>query len=264
MNDNPLVIWEVVPELLQLGPVTIRWYGLLFAMGFAVGFFIIRKIFRAEGKQERDLETLLTYVVVGTVIGARLGHCLFYDPDYFLSHPLEILKVWKGGLASHGGGIGVLISLWLYSRSRPNQPFLWLCDRVAIPTALAGAFIRLGNLFNSEIYGQPTKVAWSFVFKRIDEQARHPTQVYESISYLAIFALLWINYLRCGKQLARGQNLGIFLALVFAARFFIEFFKVRQASYGADWGLTIGQFLSIPAFIVGAFLLFRARKPEQG
>src|SRR5512140_440751 len=149
------IYWSVRPEIFQLGPLAVRWYGLFFALLFAIGYMIGRWEFRSEHKSAENLDTLLIYVVAGTIIGARLGHCFFYEPAYFLRHPLEIFAVWQGGLASHGGALGVLTALYLYSRHHPGQPYLWLLDRVVVPTALGGCFIRLGNLFNSEIIGEP-------------------------------------------------------------------------------------------------------------
>lgn len=158
------IIWNVSPEIVTLGYLKIRWYGLLFASGFLLGQWIIGKIFKLEGKPEKDLEKLMISMVVSTVLGARLGHCLFYQPDYFLSHPIEILKIWNGGLASHGAGIGILIALYLYSRNREGQSFFWVVDRIVIVVALGGALIRMGNLMNSEIIGKPSNQPFAFVF----------------------------------------------------------------------------------------------------
>ena len=258
-----MIHWDVSPELLRLGPFALRWYGLCFALGFLLGYFIVRWIFQREHKPERDLDRLLFYMLAGTIIGARLGHCLFYEPAFYLRHPLEILMIWKGGLASHGGAIGILISLYLYSRSRPEQPYLWLLDRIAIPTALGGCFIRLGNLFNSEILGTPTDVPWAFVFARIDDVPRHPAQLYESIVYLLIFAVLLAVYRKLGERTPRGLLTGLFLALVFGARFLIEFVKVRQAAFGEGLPLSMGQLLSIPMILAGLVLLWRADRTRR-
>ncbi len=258
-----MIHWDVSPELLRLGPFALRWYGLCFVLGFLLGYFIVRWIFQREHKPERDLDRLLFYMLAGTIIGARLGHCLFYEPAFYLRHPLEILMIWKGGLASHGGAIGILISLYLYSRSRPEQPYLWLLDRIAIPTALGGCFIRLGNLFNSEILGTPTDVPWAFVFARIDDVPRHPAQLSESIVYLLIFAVLLAVYRKLGERTPRGLLTGLFLALVFGARFPIEFVKVRQAAFGEGLPLSMGQLLSIPMILAGLVLLWRADRTRR-
>lgn len=261
---NPIV-WNVGPEIVQLGPFTLRWYGLLFALGFFLGFFLMRWMFRREGKPEQDLDPLLVYMLVGTIVGARLGHVLFYEPAYYLSQPWLILQVWKGGLASHGGTLGILIALYLYARKRPKQPYLWLLDRMAVPTALGATFIRLGNLFNSEILGIPTDKPWAFVFERAGSLLpadrlvpRHPAMLYESLSYFAIFWLLLWVYRKYGAKTPHGLLLGLFLVLVFTARFFIEFVKLHQADFTTDLPLRMGQMLSIPFVVGGLALLVRA------
>lgn len=254
-----MIHWDVSPEILRLGPFVLRWYGVCFALAFLVGYGIMQRVFRNEQKPDRDLDTLLLYLLAGTVIGARLGHCLFYEPAYYLRHPLEILMFWRGGLASHGGAIGIFLALYLYSRRRPDQPYLWLLDRVAVPTALGGSFIRLGNLFNSEILGTPADVPWAFVFTRIDDLPRHPAQLYESVAYLLIFGVLLAVYRKRGSQTPQGLLLGLLLVLVFGARFVIEFVKVRQAAFGEALPLSVGQLLSIPVILLGVFLLVHVR-----
>lgn len=199
-------------------------------------------------------------MMVGTIAGARLGHCLFYDPAYYLTHPLKILMVWEGGLASHGGAIGILAALLLYSRKRPEQPYLWLLDRMVIAIALAGLFIRLGNFFNSEILGIPTDVPWAIIFDRIDSSPRHPAQLYEAVAYGSIFVGLYRLHHKLGAKTPTGLLFGLFLTSVFGFRFFIEFVKERQAAYGLDLPLSVGQLLSIPLFIAGIILLTRALK----
>ena len=253
-----MIHWHVSPEILRLGPFALRWYGLCFALAFLVGYFIVQWIYQRELRPERDLDRLLVYMIIGTLVGARLGHCFFYEPAYFLSHPLEILMFWQGGLASHGGLIGILLALCLYSRTRPEQPYGWLVDRIVIPSALGGFFIRLGNLFNSEILGIPTDVPWAFVFARIDAVPRHPAQLYESIAYAVIFAVLLIVYRKRGAQTPRGLLTGLFLVLVFGVRFLIEFVKVRQAAFGEALPLSMGQLLSVPLILVGLVLVVRA------
>jgi prolipoprotein diacylglyceryl transferase len=250
--------WNVDPTLFRLGPLAPRWYGLLFASGFLIGFYIMRGVFMREGKPERDLDALLLYLLGGTVIGARLGHILFYAPTYYFQNPLEIPQIWEGGLASHGGLIGVPLAVWLYARSRDEQPFLWLLDRLSVPIALTGAFIRLGNLFNSEILGVRTDVAWAFVFERVDDVPRHPAQLYESIAYFGIFLALRALYKRRGPDLPQGLLTGWFLVGVFGIRSIIELVKVRQAHFPLDVPLSMGQLLSLPVIAVGAWLLVRA------
>jgi len=257
------IYWNVRPEVVEFGRVTVRWYGLFFAVLFLVGYAIARWQFRVENKDPRSLETLFVYMVAGTIIGARLGHCLFYEPGYYLRHPVEILEVWKGGLASHGGAAGILIALYLYSRWHPDQPYLWLLDRVVVPAALGGAIIRLGNLFNSEILGRPTHLPWGFVFARIDSVPRHPAQLYESLAYGLVFIGLLRVYGRWRAQTPRGLLLGLFLVSVFTARFLLEFLKERQASYEQPLPLSVGQLLSLPFIGAGLILLCHSRRTSR-
>lgn len=257
MENAPYIIWNINPELLALGPITVRWYGLFFVLSFIIGFIMMRWIFQRENKPISDIDSLLIYVMLGTIVGARLGHCFFYDPLYYLNNPFEILKVWKGGLASHGGAVGVFAALLLYTRDKPNQPYLWLLDRITMPTILCACFVRLGNLFNSEIIGIPTTLPWAFVFEKVDDIPRHPVQLYESITYGVIFILLLVFYRKFQGKLKRGILSGVFLVSVFTARFLLEFMKTRQASYGYDLTISVGQWLSIPLVIAGTILLVR-------
>lgn len=250
--------WDTGPVIFHLGPLPIRYYSLLFAATFLCGFFIVRWIYREEGKPDEDVDRLLTFTIIGTVVGARLGHCLFYDPGYYLSNPLEILKVWKGGLASHGGAIGIFAAIYLYTRQRPDQPYLWILDRVAVVTALGGLFIRLGNFFNSEILGRPADVPWAVTFLRYDAVPRHPAQLYESLTYGILFVALLGIYRRLRAATPHGLLLGLFLSAGFTARFFIEFVKMRQAAYGQDNPLSVGQWLSLPVILLGVWLVARA------
>ncbi len=256
--------WHIDPILVQLGPLAIRWYGLCFAAAFLVGYWIEDWIYRKEGKPTETLDALLAYMIVGAVVGARLGQVFFYDPYYYFSHPLDIPAVWKGGLASHGGALGILIALYLYTRRSGAPRYLWLLDRVVIPTALGGCFIRLGNFFNSEIVGTPTSGWWGVVFDRVDAIPRHPVQLYEAVAYLLIFIVLLTVYARQRKALSEGRLLGLFLVLVFAARFLLEFVKTPQAEYEAGFPLTVGQLLSIPFVIAGIALIVRASKRAAG
>lgn len=264
MDPAAFLHWGIDPEIFALGPLRPRYYGLLFLAAFYVGYYVARWMYRQEGRSLEDLDRLLLYMMGGAIIGARLGHCFFYDPGYYLLNPLEILKIWRGGLASHGAAIGIVTSLWIYShgwvssRGRPEQPYLWLMDRMAVPTALGGFFIRLGNFFNSEILGEPATVPWAIVFERVDGLPRHPAQLYESFAYFAIFWVLMALYLRARHRLADGGLTGAFFVLVFGVRFFIEFVKERQAAYAYDLPLSVGQLLSIPVVIGGAALLIRA------
>jgi phosphatidylglycerol---prolipoprotein diacylglyceryl transferase len=257
------IYWNVRPELFHFGPLTVRWYGILFALLFALGYAIARWQFRLERKDEKLLDSLLVYIVTGTIVGARLGHCLLYDPAYYFHHPVEILEVWQGGLASHGGAIGVLIALYLFTRRHPDLPYIWLLDRIVVPTALGGMFIRVGNLFNSEILGTPTRVPWAFVFAREDTVPRHPAQLYEAAAYLLVFLGLWWIYYRLRERTPSGLLLGLFLVSVFTFRFLIEFVKQRQAAYEENLPLSVGQWLSLPFIAGGAFLVWRALRARK-
>ncbi|MBU1349382.1 prolipoprotein diacylglyceryl transferase, partial [Patescibacteria group bacterium] len=229
---------------------------------FIAGFQIMKWIFVKEKKSENDLNDLVMYMIIGTVAGARLGHCLFYNPGYYLSNPLEILLIWHGGLASHGAAIGIIISLYYYSKKHKDQAYLWIFDRVVITVALAGFFIRMGNLFNSEIIGIPTDLPWSFIFASIDGYPRHPAQLYEAIAYLSIFVVLF-NYYRIKNGKTRdGFIFGLFLISVFTFRFFVEFVKENQTPFENNMPLNMGQLLSIPLIIGGIVLIIKANKVQ--
>lgn len=253
--------WSVDPQIFTLGDsFGIRYYGVLFALGFVIGYQFMSNVFKAEGRTQKQLDGLSMTMVIATVVGARLGHCLFYEPERYLADPISILKVWEGGLASHGAGIAIPIAIWLFSRRQKDITFFWVLDRLVIVIALAGSFIRLGNFFNSEIYGLPADVPWAVIFSRIDDVPRHPVQLYESVSYLVIAAILFLRYKALRPKVPEGHLLGLFLLLVFGARFFLEVFKVNQAEFIGDFPLNMGQMLSIPFVIAGFALLFRAKR----
>ncbi|GAB4131268.1 MAG: prolipoprotein diacylglyceryl transferase [Ignavibacteriales bacterium] len=255
-----MIEWSVDPEILKLGPFSLRWYGLLFAGAFLISFQIMSKIYRAENKSEKDLNDGLWAVILGTIIGARLGHCLFYNPIYYLSHPIEILQIWKGGLASHGAAIGILTAIYFYTKSRKGISYIWMMDRLVIVVALSGMMIRLGNLFNSEIIGRPTNSSWGFVFTAIDNVPRHPTQIYEALAYLAVFIILYRLYKTKIMELKQGYIFGLFLILVFGFRFLVEFLKEDQTYFEAYLPLNMGQILSIPLIALGIYLILRKVK----
>jgi len=257
------ITWDVSREITSIGPITLRWYGLLFALAFVFGFIILTRVYKLEKKPQSDLEQLSIYVILGTVIGARLGHCLFYDPVHYLSNPLEMLKVWEGGLASHGAAIGIITALYLFSKKKKDQSMLWILDRLVIVVALGGALIRLGNLFNSEIIGMQTDVPWAFIFTSVDDIPRHPAQLYESIFYFISFGILYFVYLKMRETLKAGFLFGLFLVLIFGFRFFIEFIKEDQSPFEAGMLLNMGQILSIPFVIVGLYYMFRKTKIIQ-
>ena len=256
--------WSVSPEIVQIGPLSLRWYGLLFALGFLLGLFMVRKMFLAENAPEEWLDKCFIYMVVGTVIGARLGHVFFYDWDYYSQHLGEIPQIWKGGLASHGGALGIIIALWVFSRKISKKPLLWILDKVAVPTALAACFIRLGNLMNSEILGKPTDSEWAFVFTRVDDVPRYPAQLFEAITYLVSFFVLYYVYWQTDRKEKLGFTLGLFFVLIFSSRFYIEYFKESQGGFETLFGnaLSTGQLLSIPFVLVGLFLMFRPESQE--
>ncbi len=260
MNIISAINWNISPEIVEFWGIHIRWYGLLFASGFVVGYQIMQWIFKKEGKSLIDLEALTLTMILGTVIGARLGHCLFYEPAYYMMNPLEIIKVWRGGLASHGAAVGIMLALWLYSRKRKDISLLWILDRIVIVIALAGFFIRLGNFFNSEIIGVPASVPWAIIFERIDLVPRHPAQLYEAFSYLIIFVLLILRYKKFESRLPPGQLFGLFLILIFGARFIIEFIKEKQSAFEANMFLDMGQILSIPLIVAGLYFIYRSIK----
>lgn len=268
-----VITWNVDPEIFSLGELSIRWYGLLFASAFLSGYLVFTRYLATERLNSEMLDKLLIYVAVGTVIGARLGHCFFYEPEYFLKNPLEILKIWRGGLASHGAAIGILLALWLYIRKN-KLSFLWLIDRIVIVVALGGAFIRLGNLFNSEIYGGPTNLPWGFEFVRdrvydpntgelLAPVACHPTQLYEALSYLLIFTVLLIFYRNNYLKVRDGFIFGVFMILLFSARFLIEFVKNDQVGFESGMKLNMGQILSIPFILAGVIMIVWTKMKPQ-
>ena len=252
-------VWSADPIALSFGSVHVFWYGILFATAILSGLEFMKWVYRQEKRDVESLDTLFVYIVIGIVVGARLGHCFFYEPDFYLAHPMKIFAVWEGGLASHGGGLGVILALYLYCK-KYKLDYLWLLDRVAIPTALFGFFVRMGNFMNSEIIGNPTDSIFGIIFTRVDMLPRHPTQLYEAFSYLAIFLFLTYVYKTKAKKLKNGFLFGLFLLLIFSARFLIEFVKTKQADYTLGIGLSTGQLLSIPFLILGVYLIVQAMR----
>lgn len=261
MDILAFIHWNVSPEILSLGSIHIRWYGLLFAVGFLFGYYHGEKMFRHENIDLKWLESLFIYLIVATVVGARLGHVLFYGWDYYSQHPIEIFYVWQGGLASHGGVLGILIALTIWSRKVSKRSILWVLDRVVVPTALVAALIRLGNLMNSEIYGVATNLPWGFIFERNHETvAKHPTQIYEALSYLVTFGVMLYMYWKTKAKDYLGLIFGVFFTMIFSARFFIEFIKEEQEAFEKGMALNMGQILSIPFVVAGVVLIFLAVK----
>lgn len=257
------ITWNADPVLFHLGSLDVRWYGLMFAIGFLIGYKIVEKMFRREGAPEKWLGVLLLWLGIGTIVGARLGHVFFYDWETYSQHPLHILYIWEGGLASHGGALGIIVCVILFSIFTTKKNPIWTFDRIVVPTALVGALIRLGNLFNSEIYGHPTDLPWGFIFVRGDYfpgEACHPTQLYEALCYLALFGLLMWMYWKRNAGERQGLIFGVFLVVLFSCRFLIEFVKNNQVAFEENMTLNMGQWLSVPFIILGGILIVRALK----
>ena len=258
------------PEIFSIGPVSIRWYSLLFISGFILGWFIFRGFFRREGVPETLLDPLLYTLLIGTIVGARLGHCLFYQPDYYLGSWQgfwEIFMPWKGGLASHGGTIALIFAMIWFARHygrKHDFDFLWILDHLAIAVCFAATFIRLGNLFNSEIYGDVTTLPWGFVFElRGESLPKHPTQLYEALSYCIVGVVLTLLYKYKAEKMYRGTFIGVFFIVLFGMRFLIEFIKEPQVGFENDMVLNMGQWLSIPFILIGIGMLIYAFIKKQ-
>ena len=255
--------WNIDPVMFNIGSFGLRYYSLGFLIAFVLGYYIIYRMFKHEGVNLKYLDSLIVYIFLAVLIGARLGHCLFYEPDYFCTseHWVEIFWPFHNGhftgfqgLASHGAAIGIVTAMWLYWK-RYKLNAWWFFDRLVIVVALGGAFIRLGNLFNSEIYGVETTLPWGFVFERNGETVpKHPTQLYESFSYLIIFAVSLWYYIRKKGQFKTGTIFGWWLVALFGVRLLIEFVKNNQVDFEAGMALNMGQLLSIP-FIVGGLVI---------
>lgn len=296
------ITWNVDPVLFSLGGLQVRWYGLLWALGFFIGYYVMQRIYRKEKMTEDSMYSLLMYMLISTIIGARLGHCLFYQPEEYLAHPIDILKIWEGGLASHGGAIGILVGLWLYVRSynkskkkkdeKQSINYIWILDRIVVAVCLVGALIRVGNVMNHEIYGTPTSLPWGFVFLRGAEQfcgtfdnytpcfawnapcppsewlPCHPTGFYEAFFCLvAMGILLWMYYKRDLGHKQPGLMFGTFLVIIFGSRICIEFLKNVQVDFERDMTFDMGQWLSFPFVLVGIGLIvwsFALRKKAEG
>ena len=267
----PLFVWDVHPTLFTIGPVEVRYYGLMWALGFIISAYIISNIMKREGYPEKTFDSFFWYALLSTVIGSRLGHCLFYAPGYYLTHPIEILYIHQGGMASHGAAVGLLVGLWLFSKKN-KIPYIWSLDRIGILVAISGALVRIGNFMNSEIFGRPTSLPWGVEFVLSNEWNTlykglpcHPTQLYEALAYLIIFVVfLWLYYRKNLAQRRPGAMFGIFLIALFGIRFLIEFIKNPQEDFEVGMILNMGQLLSIPFIVAGCVLLYRAyRAPEK-
>jgi phosphatidylglycerol---prolipoprotein diacylglyceryl transferase len=275
------ITWDVNPEIFRIGAVAVRWYGLFWAIGIYATLLITTKIFKHEKLPEAWVDKLFIYTVLGAILGARLGHCFFYewklvaDPitflgitfnyeNHYLSHPWELLFIWRGGLASHGGAIGILIAMILFNKNVSKKGINWIFDRLLIGVCLCGAAIRFGNLMNSEIYGDATSLPWGFIFVRTGEtQPMHPTQIYEMIYCLATFAIMWFMYWKKEAYKKNGLLFGIFLIGVFGSRFMLEFIKNNQEAFESGLPLNMGQWLSIPFIVWGIWLLLRSTSVQK-
>lgn len=265
MNLLSYVIWDINPDMFVIPFIDhpVRWYGVSWALGFIISNQIMEYVYKKEGRSITEIDTLTMYMVIFTIAGARLGHCLFYSPDYYLDNPLRILAVWEGGLASHGAAIGIFIGVYLFAR-KTKVEYLWILDRLTIVVALTGCCIRLGNLMNSEMIGLPTDLPWGFIFRRADDIPRHPAQLYEALYCIVLFiALFWIWH-KYRTQIKNGFMFGWFLIILFTLRFIDEFFKISQEAFEDDMILNMGQILSIPLVLAGIIILImNSRKDNQ-
>ncbi|SHM25680.1 Prolipoprotein diacylglyceryl transferase [Chryseobacterium carnipullorum] len=268
------VNWDVNSEIFTIGGFPLKYYGVLFLAGLVLCYNILKTIYKKENLSHQAHDALFSYAFIGILVGARLGHCLFYDFDYYSQHPIEIfLPIQKGidgayhfsgyaGLASHGGGIGLIIMLLIYAR-KFSIKFMTVLDVIAIATPLAGAFIRLGNLMNSEIIGTPSDLPWAFIFRHVDNTPRHPAQLYEAISYLLIFLLVYFIYRKNIFEVGKGFYFGITTLLIFVVRFFVEFIKVDQVDFEQGMSLNMGQILSIPFVFLGLFFIIKSIREKK-
>lgn len=270
------ITWNASPEVFTIPGIDwpVRWYGLSWALAFIGSHFFMNRIFKKEGRTDKQLDLLTLYIVIATVLGARLGHCFFYDFDYYSKHLLEVFKVWEGGLASHGGAIGIVIGMWLYCR-KTKESWLWLFDRLVVVVPLASMCIRFGNLMNSEIVGKVTNVAWGFKFLRNDEDVanlaqfgteipvRHPTQLYEALFYSVLFTLFYWLWKHKRTAVGPGFMFGLFCVLMFSFRFLMEFMKENQSAFEDALPINMGQILSLPFIALGIFMIARSRKLNQ-
>ena len=270
MFETLFINWSMNPEIFSLGPLSVRWYGLLFISGFILGWYIFKWFFKREGIPETLLDPLLYTLLIGTIVGARLGHCLFYQPDYYLGSWqgfCEIFMPWKGGLASHGGTIALFIAMWWFAKHygrKHDFDFLWILDHLCIAVCFAGAFIRLGNLCNSEIYGDVTTLPWGFIIElRGETEPKHPTQLYEALSYAILGVVLLLLYRYRAAKMYRGTFIGVFFIVLFGMRFLIEFIKEPQVGFEENMVLNMGQLLSIPFILIGVGMLVYAFVKKQ-
>ena len=281
MNLLGYIVWNPDLEAFRLGPFAIRWYGLMWLIGFALGYFIVKRLYKEQKIKDELFDPLFIYCFFGILIGARLGHCIFYQPQDFLTSWQGIIEMllpirlgndgsWLGqtfgfyvigyaGLASHGGTLGLMIALWLYVKK--TKLSIWtVLDNIAIATGSMACCIRLGNLMNSEIIGKITDVPWAFIFERVDAVPRHPGQHYEAIAYAILFFVMWYLHKKMPEKIGTGWYFGFCLTYIFTFRFFIEYTKEVQEAFEASLPLDMGQILSIPFIILGVYCMIRAKK----
>jgi len=264
--------WDPSIELVKIGSFAVRYYSLMFVIAFVLGLQIMKKIFKREGVSIEKLDSLFIYTVIATLLGARIGHFLFYDTAFLFSNPLEVLLPVRfnpfqftgyQGLASHGAAIGIIIAMYFYSKKVIQKPMLWILDRIVVPVASGAIFVRIGNLMNSEIIGKPTNTDYGFVFKQLGEDfPRHPTQLYEALGYLITFVVLWYVYWKTDKREKLGYLFGLFMVCLWSVRLIVEFFKEAQVDQRGEWDLNTGQLLSIPMILVGFYFMFRKSKKQ--
>ncbi len=268
------ITWNVDKELVNIGGLSIRYYGLLFVTGLILSIKMLEYLYNIAQKDKKLVQKLTGYTIVGIILGARLGHCLFYEPAYYLSHPIEMILpvrftdegmkfIGYQGLASHGGALGMIIALLFYIK-KTKESLLQTIDYVAIVAPIGCFFIRMANLMNSEIIGNTTEVPWAFIFVQVDNNPRHPSQLYEAISYLILALVMMYLFFKRRETMVKGQYFGVLLTVLFAARFFIEFTKEEQVSFEEGMALNMGQLLSIPYILAGVFFMIRPKlaKPK--
>jgi len=262
--------WNPSIELFKIGPFAIRYYSLMFVIAFILGLQIMKKVYENEGISIEKLDTLFIYAVISILLGARIGHFIFYDTSFLFEHPLEVLLPVKfnpfqftgyQGLASHGAVIGFILAMFYYSKKVLHKPVLWILDRVPLAIAIGGAFVRIGNLINSEIIGKQTGTDYGFIFRQLGEDfPRHPTQLYEAFGYVITFIVVWFVYWKTDKKDKLGYIFGLFMVLLWSVRFIVEFFKEAQVDNRSTWDLNTGQLLSIPLILIGFYFMYRAKK----
>jgi phosphatidylglycerol:prolipoprotein diacylglycerol transferase len=258
-----MITWNVSPIIVEVGFFKLRYYSLMFVLGFLLMGEYVKHLFKKYGKDPELVSSLTTHIIFGMLIGSRLVHCLFYEPEQYLSDPIEILKIWEGGLASHGGYLGVFVAVAIFLRKHKDLSFLWIMDIISGPCLFVGGLIRVGNLFNSEIVGEPTNVPWAFIFERVDNIPRHPAQIYEAIGYFTVaFILCWMEKKKF-LVWAQGSIISAALILSFMFRFLIEFLKGEQSSLSVNFPINMGQILSLVCVACGVVLWMIVNKNKK-